>query len=384
QGYRLAADKAIEILNKIATKVSIDDEATLKKVAITSMTGRSADKASEHLANLVVKAVRAVSEVEGGEVRVDKDNIKVEKKTGGGIGDTEFIKGIIIDKERVHSAMPTRVEKARIALVDSAMEVKKTEIDAKIRITDPTQLKAFIDEEEKGLFNMVKAVKGAGANVLFAQKGIDDLAQHYLAKEGIFAARRVSKSDLEKLSRATAARIVSNLKEITSKDLGHAGVVEEIKIGDEKMIYVRECKNPKAVSILVRGGTKQIVDEIERSIQDCLGVVPATLIDKKVVAGGGAPEIEVAKQLRTYAKSVGGREQLAIEAFADAMEVIPRALAENAGLDPIDTLVDLRAKHEKNGVNYGIDVFEGKPIDMLKKGVIEPLRVKTQAIKSAS
>ena len=384
QGYRMAADKAIEILEKIAKKVSPDDKALLKKVAITAMTGKGAEKSKDYLADLVVKAVLAVAEKEGDKITIDTDHIKVEKKAGGGIDDTELIHGVLIDKERVHSAMPKRVEKARIALVNSAIEVKETEIDAEIRITDPTQLKAFISEEEKMLKDMVRKIQEVGANVLFTQKGIDDLAQHYLAKAGVFAARRIKKSDMEKLARATGANIVTNLEDLTKKDLGYAGIVEEVKIGDDEMIYVKECKDPKSISILIRGGTEHIVDEIERAIEDCLGVVPAAMRDGKVVAGGGAPEIEVAKQLRTYAKSVGGREQLAIEAFADAMEVIPRALAENAGLDPIDTLVDLRAKHEKNGTTYGIDVFEGKPIDMLKKGVIEPLRVKTQAIKSAS
>ncbi len=384
QGYRMAADKAIEILNKIAKNVSPNDKALLKKVAITAMTGKGAENSKDYLADLVVKAVLAVAEKEGDKITIDTDHIKVEKKAGGGIEDTELIHGVLIDKERVHSAMPKRVEKARIALVNSAIEVKETEIDAEIRITDPTQLKAFISEEEKMLKDMVGKIQEVGANVLFTQKGIDDLAQHYLAKAGIFAARRIKKSDMEKLARATGANIVTNLEDLTKKDLGYAGIVEEVKIGDDEMIYVKECKDPKSVSILIRGGTEHIVDEIERAIEDCLGVVPAAMRDGKVVAGGGAPEIEVAKQLRTYAKSVGGREQLAIEAFADAMEVIPRALAENAGLDPIDTLVDLRAKHERNGATYGIDVFEGKPTDMLKKGVIEPLRVKTQAVDSAS
>jgi chaperonin GroEL (HSP60 family) len=280
--------------------------------------------------------------------------------------------------------MPRKVVKAKIALVNSALEVKETEIDAEIRITDPNQLKAFIDEEEKMLKDMVDTIKNSGANVLLTQKGIDDLAQHYLAKEGLFAVRRVKKSDMEKLARATGANIVTNIDDLSKDDLGYAGIVEEVKIGDDEMIYVKDCKDPKAVSILIRGGTEHIVDEVERAIEDCLGVVPAAIEDKKVVAGGGAPEVEVPKKLREYAKTVGGREQLAIEAFADALEVIPRALAENAGLDPIDVIVDLRAKHEKDGAKYGIDVFNGKVKDMFKEGVIEPLRVKTQSINSAS
>ncbi len=383
-GYRLAADKAQEILDKVATPISVNNETILKKVATTAMTGKGAEKAKEYLADLVVKAVNAVAETGEGKINIDTDHIKIEKKEGGGIEDTELIQGVIIDKERVHTAMPKRVEKAKIALINSAMEVKETEIDAEIRITDPNQLKAFIDEEEKMLKDMVDKIKNSGANVLLTQKGIDDLAQHYLAKSGIFAVRRVKKSDMEKLSRATGASIVTNIEDLSGNDLGYAGVVEEVKIGDDEMIYVKECKDPKSVSILVRGGTEHIVDEVERALEDCLGVVPAALRDKKVLAGGGAPEIEVAKQLRVYAKSVGGREQLAIEAFADSMEVIPRALAENAGLDPIDVIVDLRAKHEKDGVRMGIDVYNGKVKDMYEAGVIEPLRVKTQAIDSAS
>jgi thermosome len=383
-GYRLAAEKADEILDKIGVEVSADDEDILRKVATTAMTGKGAEKAREYLSDLVVKAVKAVAEIEGEKVSIDTDHIKVEKKEGGGIEDTELIQGIVIDKERVHPSMPRKVDKARIALLNSALEVKETEVDAEIRITDPTQLKAFIDEEEKMLKEMVDKIKASGANILFCQKGIDDLAQHYLAKEGIFAVRRVKKSDMEKLSRATGGSIVTNVEDLTEKDLGYAGLVEEVKIGDDEMTFVRDCKDPKSVTILIRGGTEHIVDEVERSIEDCLGVVPAALRDKKVLGGGGAPEIEVAKELRAYAKTVGGREQLAIEAFADSMEAVPRALAENAGLDPIDTLVDLRAKHEKDGVKYGLDVYVGKVKDMYKEGVIEPLRVKTQAIDSAS
>lgn len=383
-GYRLAATKAIEILNSIAIDVSVDDEETLKKVAMTAMTGKGAEKAKEYLAELIVKAVKAVAEEEDGKITIDADHIKIEKKEGAAIEDTELIQGVIIDKERVHSSMPKLVKGAKIALLDSAMEVKETEIDAEIRITDPNQLKAFIDEEEKMLKDMVKRIQEAGGKVIFCQKGIDDLAQHYLAKAGIMAVRRVKKSDMEKLARATGASVVTNLDDLSSKDLGFAGIVEEVKIGDDDMIYVRECKDPKSVSILIRGGTEHIVDEVERAIQDCLGVVPAAIKDKKIVAGGGAPEIEVSKQLRNYAKSVGGREQLAIEAFANALEVIPRALAENAGLDPIDILVELRSKHEKKGATMGLDVYEGKVKDMYKEGVIEPLRVKTQAVDSAS
>ena len=383
-GYRLAADKSQKILDDISTDISVKDRSILSKVATTAMTGKGAEKAKEYLANLVVAAVNAVAEVSGSTVSIDTDHIKIEKKTGGSIDDTQLVQGVIIDKERVHSAMPKCIKNAKIALVNSAMEVKETEIDAEIRITDPNQLKAFIDEEEKMLKDMVDRIVKSGANVLLTQKGIDDLAQHYLAKSGIFAVRRVKKSDMEKLTRATGANIVTNIEDLTDKDLGFAGIVEERKIGDDEMIYVTKCEDPKSVSILIRGGTEHIVDEVERALEDCLGVVPAALRDKKVLAGGGAPEVEVSKQLRTYAKSVGGREQLAIESFADSLEVIPRALSENAGLDPIDVIVDLRSKHQKSGIKMGIDVYTGKVKDMFKEGVIEPLRVKSQAIDSAS
>jgi thermosome len=382
-GYRMASEKAREVLEEISTEIRPEDEDMLKKVAMTAMTGKGAEKAKEYLAGLVVKAVKAVAEIKDGKVVIDRDDIKLEKKEGGGIEDTELVQGIVIDKERVHPAMPKRVEKARIALLNTALEIEKTEVDAEIRITDPSQLKAFIDEEERMLREMVDKIKRSGANVLLCQKGIDDLAQHYLAKAGIFAVRRVKKSDMEKLARATGASIVTNIDDLKGKDLGYAGIVEEVKIGDDEMIYVKECKDPKSVTILIRGGTEHVVNEVERALEDCLGVVPAAMRDGKVVAGGGAPEVEMAKRLRVYAKSVGGREQLAIEAFADSLEVIPRALAENAGLDPIDVIVDLRAKHEKDGVTYGLDVFGGEAKDMLKEGVIEPLRVKTQAISSA-
>ena len=384
-GYRTAADKANEILDKMAIPISMKDEKLLKKVAITAMTGKGAEKAKEYLADLVVKAVKAVAETDNSSITIDTDYIKVEKKEGGSIENTELVKGIVIDKERVHPGMPRKVAKAKIALLNSALEVKGTETDAEIRITDPNQLKAFLAEEENMLKNMVKKITSSGAKVLICQKGIDDLAQHYLSKAGIMAVRRSKKSDMEKLGRATGANIVTNLEDLTKEDLGYAGIVEEVKIGDDEMIYVKDCKDPKSVTILIRGSTEHIVDEVERAIEDCLGVVPAAIKDKKIVPGGGAPEIEVSKGLRGYAKSVGGREQLAIEAFADAIEVIPRALAENAGLDPIDTLVDLRSKHEKaDGKKFGLDVYTGKVSDMIKGGVVEPLRVKTQAIDSAS
>lgn len=385
-GYRVAAERANKILDKMAIPISMEDDKMLKKVAVTAMTGKGAEKAKEYLADLVVKAVKAVAESgDKGDITIDTDYIKMEKKEGGSIENTELVEGIVIDKERVHPAMPRKVKKAKIALLNSALEVKGTETDAEIRITDPNQLKAFLAEEENMLKDMVEKITSSGAKVLICQKGIDDLAQHYLAKAGMLAVRRSKKSDMEKLARATGASIVTNLDDLTKKDLGYAGTVEEVKIGDDEMIYVKDCRDPKSVTILVRGSTEHIVDEVERAIEDCLGVVPAAIRDKKIVGGGGSPEIEVSKGLREYAKSVGGREQLAIESFADAIEVIPRALAENAGLDPIDTLVDLRAKHEKvNGTKFGLDVYTGKVNDMVKEGVVEPLKVKTQAIDSAS
>ncbi|RMF90607.1 MAG: thermosome subunit, partial [Methanobacteriota archaeon] len=385
QGYRMAADRAREILNGIGKKISIDDGSVLKKLAVTAMTGKGAEDSKEHLADIVVEAIRSVAEKENGTIVIDLDDIKIEKKTGASVDKTELVNGVIIDKEKAHPSMPNTVKKAKIALVNSALEVKDTEVDAEIRITDPNQLRAFLGEEEKSLKEMVDKVKSSGANVLFVQKGVDDLAEHYLAKEGIYAVKRVKKSDMEKLSRATGAKIVTNLDDLKESDLGSAGLVEVVKIGDDEMTFVRDCKDPKSVSILVRGGTEHIVDEVERSLEDALGVVATAVEDKLIVAGGGAPEAEVARGLRDYAKSVGGREQLAIEAFATSMEVIPRALAENAGLDPIDVMVEIRAKHEKKGgARFGLDVTDGKIKDMAKEGVIEPLRVKIQAVDSAS
>ncbi len=380
-GYRLAAEKSYEILKELTKDVTPDDTETLKKIAMTSMTGKGAEVARELLTNLAVESVRAIAEKGG---KIDIDHIKLDKKTGGSKDDTVLIKGIVIDKERVHSGMPKLMENAKIALVNSALEIEKTEVDAKIEITSPDQMKAFLDEEERMLKSMVDKVKDSGANVLFCQKGVDDLVQHYLAKEGILAVRRVKESDMKKLASATGGKILTTLEEIRPEDLGSAGLVEERKISGEEMIFVENCQNPKAVSILLRGGTEHVVDELERGMNDALRVTACAVEDGKYVAGGGAPEIELALKLRDYAASVGGREQLAIQAFADAVEVIPRALAENAGLDPIDMLVALRSAHEAGNKNAGLDVFKGEPTDMLKAGVIEPLRIKTQAISSAT
>ena len=384
-GYRLASEKAHEILEKVATKISVKDVETLKKVAMTSMSSKSASGHKELLADISVKAVSTVAEQRADDSYfVDDDNIQIVKKQGGSIADTELVDGIIVDKERVHPGMPAQVDNAKIALVDAALEVKKTEIDAKIEITDPTQLQAFLTEEEDMLKRMVETVKKSGATLLFSQKGIDDLAQHYLAKNGIYAVRRVKKSDMEKLAKATGGKIVKKLDELSKDDLGNAKLVYEKKIGDDSMTFVTGCKNPKAVSILIRGGTEHVVDEVERSLEDSTSVVAVAIEDGKVVTGGGSSATEIALGLRDQASSVGGREQIAIEAFADAMESVPRTLSENAGLDPIDMLIELRKEHKKGNKNAGVNVFTGKVSDMKKENVIEPIRVGSQAISSAT
>jgi len=383
-GFKLAANKAVEVLKNMAKPIKKDDIQTLKNIAITSLASKGASAAKELLADVVVKAVKMVAEERDGKTFVDLDNIQITKKQGGSIEDTQVIEGIILDKERVHDGMPKVVKNAKIALVNSAFEVKKTEVDARIQISDPSQLQAFLDEEEAMLRKMVEKVKKAGANVLICQKGIDDLAQHFLAKEGIYAVRRAKKSDMEKLAKATGAKIVTNLDDLTEKDLGHAGVVEERKIGEDKMTFVMDCKNPKAVSILVRGGTEHVVDELERGIHDALSVVKVALEDGYITPGGGAAAAEIAMALREYAPSVGGREQIAIETFADAIEVVPRTLAENAGLDPIDIIIKVRAAHKKGEKYAGVDVHTGEVVNMMEKNVIEPLRVSTQEVKAAA
>ncbi len=384
KGYRMAAEKSQEILNEIAEDISMKDNVTLKNIAMTAMTGKGAEVAKESLSELIVTAVKQVTEMQDNELIIDTDNIKLEKKTGAGIEDSELIQGIILDKEKVHPAMPRKIENAKIALLDVAIEIKDTETDAKIQITDPNQLQAFLDMEDKMLKNMVEKIINSTATVVFSQKGIDDVAQHYLAKKGIYAARRIKKSDMEKLAKATGAVIISNIDDLSVKDLGFAGLVEERKIGDEEMTYVMECKKAKAVTLLIRGGTQHVVDEVERAIKDAIGDISAALKVGKVVAGAGAAEVEVARGLRKFANSLSGREQLAVLAFADALEVIPITLAENAGLDPIDMLTEVKAAHDKGQKWAGLDVFSGKITDAWKRGVIEPLKIKTQAIKSAS
>ena len=384
RGYRLASYKAQEILNEIAEKITIKDDKMLIQIADTAMTGKGAEASKEHLSRLVVKAVKEIADENDKEIFIDKNNIKIEKKVGGSVEDTELVQGIILDKERVHSAMPKQVKNARIALIDTALEIKSTETEAKIQISNPSQMQAFIEQEEKMIKDMTAKVVKSGANVVFCQKGIDDLAQHFLAKAGVYAARRISKSDMEKLSRATGGRVVSSLEDLEDGNLGKAGIVEEIRVGDEEMTFVRDCKNPKAVTILVRGGTDHVVDEVTRALTDAVGDVIASLKNGLVVGGAGAPEMEVAKGLRKFAQSLSGREQLAVEAFANAIEVIPRTLAENAGLDPIDVLTELKSAHDKKIKWAGIDVFTGKIKDSWKAGVIEPLKIKTQAVSSAS
>ena len=380
-GYRAAADKSMEILKGLAVEVSAKDEDLLRKIAITAMTGKGSQSAREDLADMAVQAVRSVVDEDG---TVDTDNITVEKKVGGGITDSVLISGVVVDKDRLHPSMPKSVKSARIALLNAAVEIEKTEVDAKIQITSPDQLQAFLDQEESMLKGMVDRIAATGANVLFVQKGIDDLAQHFLAKAGIYTLRRVKKSDMEKLARATGGRVVTSIHEISKDDLGKAGLVEERKVSDEKMTFVEECDNPKSVSIILRGGTEHVVDELDRAMEDALRVVGVAVQDRMLVAGGGAPEVELALRLRAYASTVGGREQLAIEAFANAMEIIPKTLAENAGLDQIDSLVSLRSQHERGVKGAGLDMDSGKPVEMLTLGVVEPLRVKTQAIKSAA
>ena len=380
-GYRDATDKAVEILKSMAVKVTTKDDDLLRKIAITAMTGKGSQSARNELAVIAVEAVKSVVDEDG---TVDTDNITVEKKVGGGITDSQLVGGVVVDKERLHPNMPKKVIDAKIALINAAMEIEKTEVDAKIQITSPDQLQAFLDQEEVMIKDMVENIVKTGANVVFAQKGIDDLAQHFLAKAGIYTVRRVKKSDMEKLARATGARVATSIHELTKDDLGKAGLVEERKIGDDKMTFVEQCTNPKSVSIILRGGTEHVVDELERAMNDALRVVGVVVEDKMLVPGGGAPEVELALRLRAYASTVGGREQLAIEAFADAMEIIPKTLAENAGLDQIDSLVALRSAHEKGMKSAGLDMDTGKPVDMLKLGVVEPLRVKTQAIQSAA
>jgi len=384
-GYRKAAKKAVETMENIAITVENEDRQTLKKVAVTSMGSKAVGAAKDHFADIAIDAVKQIVEKRGDRTVADIDNVQLVKKTGKSLLESQLIRGLIIDKEAVHPGMPKSVERAKIALLDCPLEIEKTEISAEIRIRDPLQIKAFLNQENKMLEQMVEKVRASGAKVVFCQKGIDDMAQDFLAKAGIMAARRVKQSDMEKLARATGGRIVTDLADLKAQDLGTAGLVEERKLGEDKMIFVEKCKDPRSVAVLIRAGLERMVDEAERAMTDALSVVSDVMETNKIVAGGGAVEVEVAKALRDYAAGVGGREQLAIESFADAVEVIPRALAENAGLEAIDVIVDMRSKHENQDGKYmGVNVYTGKVEDMREKGVVEPLVVKEQAIKSAA
>jgi len=383
-GYRKCAVKSIELLNNIAIKVTNNEKEQLIKIAKTSMQTKLVSKESNDLANIVVTASQQVAETANGSTRVDLDDIKVEKKSGGSIKDTKLIKGIVLDKEVVHGGMPKRVEKAKIALINSALEIEKTEFDAKLNITSPEQMKRFLDEENIMLKSMVEKITGAGANVIICQKGLDDIAQHYLAKANVLTVRRVKESDMTKLSRATGARIINNLDDLTSKDLGSADLVEERKVETDKWVFVEGCKNPKSVTVLIRGGSQRVVDEAERSIHDALMVTKDVLEKPLIVAGGGSPEAYISGKLREWTNTLTGREQLAAEKFADALEIIPLTLAENAGMNQIDTLAELRSKQNKGSKWAGIDARNSRIADMSKLEIFEPLSVKEQIIKSST
>jgi archaeal chaperonin len=384
-GYTAAAEQALKILQRMAVKIDVDDKETLIKIATTSMYSKLVSDDSPVLAQIVVNAAKQVAEkTEGGVLKLDLDNIKVEKKAGESIHDTKLIKGIVLDKEVVHAGMPKRIESAKIALVNSALEIEKTEMSAEIRINDPQQMQMFLEEENKMLKSMVDKIKSSGSNVVLCQKGIDDIAQHYLAKAGILAVRRVKESDMTKLSKATGAKIITNIDELSSTDLGSADLVEERKVETDKWVFVEGCKNPNALSILIRGGSQRIVDEAERSVHDAIMNVKDVVEYPYVIVGGGASEIAVSQQVREWSSSLSGREQLAGEKYADALESIPLVLAENAGMDIIDTQVQLRTKSSTGKVRYGVDVLEGKVADLASKDVYEPLLVKEQIIKSAT
>jgi len=382
-GYQKAAEKALETLEKVSMDVDMNDVETLMNISNTSIRSKAVSSARDHLSGIVIEAIKLIVEKRDGTVIADVDNVQIVKKEGQSLAETELVHGIIVDKEVVHDGMPKKIKDAKIALLDAALEVKKTEFDAEIRITSPDSIKAFLDQESDMLKRKVDQVVETGANVLFCQKGIDDMAQHYLAKAGVLSARRVKKSDMEKLAKATGGKVVNNLADLKKTDLGACGVVEERKVGNDKMVFVEECKDPQAVAIFVRAGLERMIDEAERALNDALYVVSDVAETPKMVAGGGSIEMEMSKAVRGYAAQVGGREQLAIEAFADAMEIIPRTLAENAGLDILDTMVAMKAAHaKKNGAYMGVNVYGEGVIDMMGEGVVEPTVVKEQAIKS--
>jgi thermosome len=378
KGYRWAAEKSREILNHLSNEINTEEE--LRKIAQTAMTGKGAEYVKEKFDDLIVNAIKKISD----NGKIDLDDIKIEKQRGQAIEDTKLIEGVVIDKERVSLEMPSYVEDGKIALIDCALEIKSPETETRISISSPEQFQSFINQEEEILKQMVEKINQSGANVVICQKGIDDIAQFYLSKKRIYALRRVAKTDMQKIAKATGGKIVSNIKELSEDELGYAGKVEEVKEGEEGMTYITNCKSPRALTILIRGGTEHVVDEIERAVKDGLGDVAAVLRDSKVVAGGGAVEIELSKRLREFAQTLKGREQLAVEEFASALEYIPVTLAENAGLDPIDTLTELKANHDSGRQNAGLNLFTGKTEDTLIQGIIEPLKIKTQAIASAS
>ena len=383
EGFRLAAEKAISLLERHGISTEGNDEVLLE-VAKTSLTGKSAGAVKAFMADICVRAVNAVGVIDEGERIVDLSDIKVEKRQGGSIKDSSLIDGILLDKERVHAGMPRSINDAKIALVNSAIEVKKTEVDAKIQITDPNQLASFLAEEENYIRGLVEKITASGANVLVCQKGIDELAQHYLSKAGVFAIRRAKKSDMEALSKATGGRIVTNMDDLSGEDLGQAARVEERKIGESDMTFITGCPEAKSVSVLLRGGTEHVVDEIRRAFDDAVGVVSVAWEDGAVLTGGGSVLAALSRDLRTYAETIGGREQMAIEAFASALEIIPRTLAENAGLDPVTTIIALRKAHADGDSHAGINVYEGGVVDMQAANVLEPVRVVEQAIQSAT
>ncbi len=380
KGYRLAAEKVQEILKEISLKITAEDEDVLKQIAMTAMTGKGAEDSREIFSEIIVRAIKQI-QTNG---NIDLDNIKIEKSKGNGIKDTELISGIVLDKEKVSADMPSVVNDAKIALIDFPLELKNPEIDTKVSISSPEQLQSFINQEEKAIKDMIEKVKMSGANVVFCQKGIDDFAQYLLSKDGIYACRRVAKSDMEKISKATGGRIVSSLNELTPFELGDSQIVEEVKHGEDVLTYIRGCQNPKALTILIHGGTEHVIDEIERAIKDGLGDVASSLKTGLVVPGGGAIEIELARRLRHFGQSLTGREQLAVEEFASALEFIPTTLAENAGIDPIDTLTELKAAHDTENKNIGLNLFTNKVENVLEARIIEPYKIKSQAINSAS
>jgi archaeal chaperonin len=384
RGYRLASEQAQDILAKLAKPITIKDKELISKIAMTAMTGKGAETSKEHLAKLISQAIDAIAVMDKQRAFVERSAVSIEKKVGGSIEDSELIHGLLVDKEKISTMMPQRVTNAKIALLDTPVEIKNTEIDAKINITDPKNLQAFLDMEEQMLRRMVDKVVQSGANVLFCQKGIDDLAQHYLSKAGVYACRRVKKSDMDRMTKATGAKIITNLDDLGASDLGSAGIVEQMQVGEELMTFVRDCPQAKIVTILIRGSTEHVIAEIKRAMEDAIGDVAASIAVGKVVAGAGSIEVELAKHLQNYSNTLSGREQLAVRAFAEALEIIPRTLAENAGLDPIDAMTELKAAHDKGETWAGIDVFSGKTMDAWTAGVIEPLKIKTQALSSAS